>query len=200
MGELGVFFGGLSGKSKSDFTDGNSRYVSFINVLRNIAVDLRRDDFVKVTDGERQNMVQLGDVLFTGASEAPEEVALSSVVTSNPTEPTYMNSFTIGFRPNPDHGLEPHYAKHLFRSASMRRDLVRTANGVTRFNVSRGSLAQVQVPLPSRHTQLHVADTLDKFDALVNDLTIGLPAELAARRKQYEYYRDKLLTFKELAA
>ena len=42
--------------------------------------------------------------------------------------------------------------------------------------------------------------SLDKFDALVNDLSIGLPAELNARRKQYEYYRDRLLTFKELAA
>ena len=40
---------------------------------------------------------------------------------------------------------------------------------------------------------------LDKFDALVNDLSAGLPAELAARRKQYEHYRDRLLTFKELA-
>ncbi|NLA65362.1 MAG: restriction endonuclease subunit S, partial [Leucobacter sp.] len=38
----------------------------------------------------------------------------------------------------------------------------------------------------------------DKFDALVNDLSVGLPAELAARRQQYEYYRDELLTFKEL--
>ena len=40
---------------------------------------------------------------------------------------------------------------------------------------------------------------LDKFDSLVNDLTIGLPAELNARRLQYEYYRDRLLTFKELS-
>ncbi len=41
---------------------------------------------------------------------------------------------------------------------------------------------------------------LDKFDALVNDLSVGLPGELAARRRQYEYYRDELLTFKELVA
>jgi type I restriction enzyme S subunit len=41
---------------------------------------------------------------------------------------------------------------------------------------------------------------LDKFDALTNDLSIGLPAEINARRKQYEYYRDRLLTFKELPA
>jgi type I restriction enzyme S subunit len=42
-------------------------------------------------------------------------------------------------------------------------------------------------------------DSLDRFDALVNDLSVGLPAELRARRQQYEYYRDKLLTFEEAA-
>jgi len=45
--------------------------------------------------------------------------------------------------------------------------------------------------------QEHIVKNLDKFDALVNDISIGLPAELNARRKQYEYYREKLLTFKE---
>jgi type I restriction enzyme S subunit len=44
-----------------------------------------------------------------------------------------------------------------------------------------------------------VAEVLDRFDVLVNDLSIGLPAELAARRQQYEFYRDKLLTFREAA-
>ena len=56
------------------------------------------------------------------------------------------------------------------------------------------------IPVPPLDEQRRIADILDKFDALVNDLSVGLPAELAARRKQYEYYRDRLLTFKELAA
>ena len=47
--------------------------------------------------------------------------------------------------------------------------------------------------------QARIVAILDKFDALVNDLSVGLPAELAARRKQYEYYRDRLLTFEEAA-
>ena len=45
----------------------------------------------------------------------------------------------------------------------------------------------------------YYTNILDKFDSLINDLTTGLPAEIAARQKQYEYYRDKLLTFKELS-
>ncbi len=56
------------------------------------------------------------------------------------------------------------------------------------------------VPVPPLDEQERIATTLDKFDALVNDLSIGLPAELRARREQYEYYRDRLLTFDQAAA
>ncbi|MGO2030132.1 MAG: restriction endonuclease subunit S [Glutamicibacter ardleyensis] len=59
-------------------------------------------------------------------------------------------------------------------------------------------LKNFQIPLPALTEQKQMSNSLDKFDALVNDLSVGLPAELAARRQQYEYYRDKLLTFKEL--
>jgi len=55
-------------------------------------------------------------------------------------------------------------------------------------------------PIPSLLEQTRIVAILDRFDALCNDLTIGLPAEIAARQKQYEYYRDKLLTFKEKRA
>ena len=56
------------------------------------------------------------------------------------------------------------------------------------------------MPDPELGEKERIVVLLDKFDALVNDLSIGLPAELAARRKQYEYYRDRLLTFEEASA
>ena len=56
------------------------------------------------------------------------------------------------------------------------------------------------IPVPPLEEQQRIVNILDKFDALVNDLTSGLPAEIEARRKQYEFYRDQLLTFKELSA
>ena len=52
------------------------------------------------------------------------------------------------------------------------------------------------IPLPDLRKQQEIVDTLDRFDALCNDLTSGLPAEIEARQKQYEYYRDRLLSFK----
>jgi type I restriction enzyme S subunit len=56
------------------------------------------------------------------------------------------------------------------------------------------------MPVPPLELQIEIVSILDKLDALINDITIGLPAEISARRKQYEYYRNKLLTFKELDA
>lgn len=66
--------------------------------------------------------------------------------------------------------------------------------------VNKSDLGAVKIPLPSIEEQNRIVEILDKFDALVNDLSSGLPAEIAARRKQYEYYRDQLLRFKELAS
>jgi type I restriction enzyme S subunit len=64
--------------------------------------------------------------------------------------------------------------------------------------VNKSDLGTVLVPVVPLEEQQRVVETLDRLDALVNDLSIGLPAELVARRKQYEYYRDKLLAFKEV--
>ena len=60
-----------------------------------------------------------------------------------------------------------------------------------------GKLETIDAPVPSMELQLKAVNILDRFDKLCNDLSSGLPAEIEARQKQYEYYRDKLLTFKE---
>lgn len=79
---------------------------------------------------------------------------------------------------------------------------------VTEIGHSGGSIPQLtvpnvkklKIPVPPLDEQRRIASLLDNFDALVNDLSSGLPAEIAARREQYEFYRDRLLTFKELEA
>ena len=89
--------------------------------------------------------------------------------------------------------------KHLFRSALLRKAITKTANGVTRFNVSKKLFAEIEIPLPPVEIQEHIVSILDRFEALTTDLQIGLPAEIEARRQQYEYYRNKLLTFNQTA-
>lgn len=62
------------------------------------------------------------------------------------------------------------------------------------------NISRAKIPVPPLSEQARIVAILDRFNALCNDLTAGLPAEIEARRKQYEYYRDKLLTFKEGSA
>ncbi len=102
--ELGATYGGLTGKTKADFSDGNARYISYKNIFGNLAVNQKADDFVKIGVNESQNFVELGDILFTGSSETPDEVGMSSVVVEKPSEAIYLNSFCFGYRFN-DGGL-----------------------------------------------------------------------------------------------
>jgi len=87
LGDLGYFFGGLNGKTKEDFVNGNYRYVSYLNIYKNISVDLTQNDFVRIKEGEKQKSLQKGDILFTISSEILNDVAISSVVTQTTEEP-----------------------------------------------------------------------------------------------------------------
>ena len=70
----------------------------------------------------------------------------------------------------------------------------------TRAKLTKGKMIEIKIPVPVLAEQNRIVSILDKFDALVNDISIGLPAEILARKQQYEYYRGKLLNFKELQA
>ena len=76
-------------------------------------------------------------------------------------------------------------------------DLSPYISGGAQPKLNQKNLNSIPIPLPSIREQERIVGILDRFDALCNDLTFGLPAEIEARTKQYEYYRDKLLTFKE---
>ena len=77
-------------------------------------------------------------------------------------------------------------------------DLSKYISGGAQPKLNQENLNKIMIPLPSNERIKGIVDILDRFDALCNDLSAGLPAEIEARKKQYEYYRDKLLNFKEV--
>ena len=94
---------------------------------------------------------------------------------------------------SPKSAVDIRWAFHLLSHMNLNQYASKSAQP----GLSVNMLKQLSVPVPPLPVQVATASILDKFDSLVNDLSIGLPAELAARRKQYEYYRDRLLTFEE---
>ena len=87
------------------------------------------------------------------------------------------------------------YLFHLLQSKMVQQQVVAKASHGSQPNLSMRALEQFDVVIPPLDIQLRLANVLDNFDAICTDLNIGLPAEIEARKKQYEYYRDKLLTF-----
>lgn len=190
LGELGKFYGGITGKSKEDFKDGNEKFITYKNVYENISLKLDVEDKVKISEKENQRTLEYGDIIFTGSSETPSECGLSSVVTEKIEEKLYLNSFCFFFRMNNKEILNPDFAKHLFRSSNLRYQIGKTASGVTRFNVSKKSMEKVSIPVPPLEVQCEIVHILDDFTLLSAELS----AELKARQKQYEYYASKLFT------
>ena len=102
------------------------------------------------------------------------------------------------YRIVPQAGVDARFIYH-YLIADFSRYLERTSVHASVTSLRRPMFLNYALQLPSLDEQRRIVAILDNFDALVNDLSVGLPAELAARRKQYEYYRDKLLTFEEAA-
>ena len=76
-------------------------------------------------------------------------------------------------------------------------DLSKYISGAAQPKLNQKNMNSILIPMPGKTDAKRIVNVLDRFDRLCNDLSSGLPAEIEARQKQYEYYRDKLLTFKE---
>lgn len=106
---------------------------------------------------------------------------------------------TITTRIRDQQRILPKYLCHYLNSHRCKEDIA-TMTISDRSNLNQKSFEQIVVPIPSRERQDEIISILDKFQTICQDISFGLPAEIAARQRQYEYYRDKLLTFKPLEA
>ena len=128
---LGTSYSGLSGKSAQDFGSGKP-FITYLNVYSNNAINENDFQYVAIKDGEKQNIVEYGDVLFTLSSETPEEVGIGSVYLGK--EKVYLNSFCFGIHITNTKVAFPPYLSYYVSSTPFRKFIYPYAQGSTRFN------------------------------------------------------------------
>lgn len=199
LGELGSFYGGLTGKTKKDFGSGMP-FVTYMQVYTNAAMPLDGFERVAVDEGEHQNAVAMGDVLITISSENIEDAGMTCVVTHDPDEETYLNSFCTGWRPNDADMYHPEFLKHLLRSDAVRAQIRRSANGVTRFNISKPRLAKTRLPIPPMEYQLAATEQLDALTSAIEQVSAAIEAERELLAMCLSTTRNLILSFPEKVA
>lgn len=133
---------------------------------------------------------EYGDILFAITGEKVEDIAKSCVYIGK--EKCLIGGDIVVMK----HTQNPKYMGYALSTSSAQ---AQKSKGKVKSKVVHSSIPSIKeivIPVPPLPIQEEIVRILDRFDALCNDLTSGLPAEIAARKKQYEYYRDKLLTFK----
>jgi type I restriction enzyme S subunit len=135
-----------------------------------------------------------GDILFAITGESVEDIAKSIAYMGNEKCLAGGDIVVLKHNQNP---------KYLSFALSTNNAIMQKGKGKVKSKVvhsSVPSISEIKIPVPDLETQEKIANILDNFLQLTNDITSGLPAEIEARKKQYEYYRDKLLTFKRKEA
>ena len=162
LGDMGSTFTGLSGKTKEDFGHGDAKFITYMNVFSNSIADLQMTETVEIDS--KQNCVKAGDVFFTTSSETPEEVGMSCVMPEN-ADNTYLNSFCFGYRPTEKFDLN--YLAYVLRSESFRKEMTFLAQGISRYNISKNKVMEVEIPVPSLDEQSKVGRYFSNLDNLI---------------------------------
>ncbi len=127
-----------------------------------------------------------GDVLISAAGTIGRTVVFDG-------EPAYFQDSNIVWIDNDESIVLNSFLKYYYQTQPWQ-----VSTGGTIARLYNDNISKAKVPVPSLDEQNRIVSILDRFDALCNDISSGLPAEIEGRRRQYEYYRDKLLTFKEM--
>ena len=196
FGDYFEFKNGLN-KGKEYFGSGNY-IVNFTDVYKNRWLEKSMlKGRVQVEDKEVvAYSAQKGDVFFTRTSETREEIGMVSALVDD-IDGCVFSGFVLRARPLSQNWL-PKFCAYFFSTSFVRKEIIRYASFTTRALTSGPRLSKIKLPLLPIQEQEKIVDILDNFSSLCNGVEKGLPAEISARQKQYEYYRDQLLTFKRI--
>lgn len=195
LGEVFDLFSGMSKVSNKWAETGNCKFIDYLNIYNNIIVDVNKLQNATVASF-KQNVLKKGDILFTCASETPRECAISAVIRDSIADNTYLDDHLNGIRVKSEFidKVNPVFVNYYFYSPRFRVAICKIVRGVTRFYIVNKNFLKIEIPLPPLEVQTEIVRILDKFTSLEAELE----AELDCRKRQYEYYRDKLLSFENL--
>jgi type I restriction enzyme S subunit len=193
LGEIGTFIRGRR-FTKADYVDDGIDVIHYGEIYTHYSTSADKAiSHVRPELSPQLRYAQPGDVIVTDVGETVEDVG-KPVAWLGAGE-VAIHDHCYAFR----HTMNPKFVSYCMQtarfSAEKRKYVARTKVNTL---LMKG-FAKICIPVPPPEEQARIVAILDKLDALVNDLSISLPAELAARRKQYEHYRDRLLTFREAA-
>ena len=190
LGEIGTIIRG-NGLQKKDLTEDGVGCIHYGQIYTYYgAYTYETKSFVSPELAAKLTKVNTGDIVIATTSENIEDVC-KCVAWLGENE-----IVTGGHTAILKHNQNPKYISYYLQTSSFFQQKCKIAQGTKVIEVSSKKLEQILIPLPPLDVQERIVSILDRFDALCNDKTCGLPAEIVARQKQYEYYRDKLLTFK----
>lgn len=157
---LGTSYSGLSGKFAQDFGSGKP-FITYLNVYSNNVINEKDFQYVAIKDGEKQNVVEYGDVLFTLSSETPEEVGIGSVYLGK--DKVFLNSFCFGIHITNTEVAFPPYLSYYVSSTPFRKFIYPYAQGSTRFNLCKADFEKASIKLPSWENQKRIYSILKRI-------------------------------------
>ena len=178
--KLGTSYSGLSGKSAQDFGSGKP-FITYLNVYSNNVINEKDFQYVAIKDGEKQNVAEYGDVLFTLSSETPEEVGIGSVYLGK--EKVYLNSFCFGIHITNAEIVFPPYLSYYVSSTAFRKFIYPYAQGSTRFNLCKADFEKASIKLPTLENQKRIYSILSRIDSKIE--TERQMLDLYNSQKQY---------------
>ena len=161
---LGTSYSGLSGKSAQDFGSGKP-FITYLNVYSNNVINENDFQYVAIKDGEKQNVVEYGDILFTLSSETPEEVGIGSVYLGK--EKVYLNSFCFGIHITNTEVAFPPYLSYYVSLTAFRKFIYPYAQGSTRFNLCKADFEKASIKLPTLENQKRIYSVLEHIDCKI---------------------------------
>lgn len=194
LGEIGTFIRG-NGLQKKDFTESGVGCIHYGQIYTHYGTfATKTKSFVSESFAQKLRKAKTGDIVIATTSENVEDVGKAVAWLGNEDIAISGDAYIY------THEQNPKFIAYLFQTERFLAFKKMNVSGTKVTRISGNSLAKYPIPIPPLELQEKIVAILDRFETLVNDLTNGLPAEIAAVKDQYEYYRNKLLTFRKLTA